>query len=65
MLRADLVERGRVEHLLRTALAGRVGPPRPGAALSVAYQPVHDLDTGDLVGFEALARLHDAPGTRA
>jgi diguanylate cyclase (GGDEF)-like protein len=65
VLRADLVERGRVEQVLRSALALRAGPPQPdaaGARLSVAYQPVYDLDTGELVGFEALARLHDAHG---
>ncbi|GAA3232622.1 hypothetical protein GCM10017691_27440 [Pseudonocardia petroleophila] len=57
LLRADLVERGRIEHLLRSALAGT-----GAAALSVDYQPVHDLDTGAVVGFEALARLCDARG---
>jgi diguanylate cyclase (GGDEF)-like protein len=63
LLRADLVERGRVENVLRSALAARTGAPGAGgAALSVAYQPVYDLDTGVLAGFEALARLSDAHG---
>ena len=72
-LRADLIERGRVEKVLRLAVAsGRgasalpaprtEGAPRPGPRLSPAYQPVFDLDTGRLLGFEALARLTDPEG---
>lgn len=33
----------------------------PGGGLSVVYQPVVDLDSGDVVGFEALARGPVAP----
>jgi len=70
-LRADRVERGRVERVLRLALrqtpgayrAGSVPPPRqPGPALTAAYQPIVDSATGDLLGFEALARLTDDAG---
>ena len=56
-LRADVVERSRIEQALRAAL-NRNGDPHP--RLSVAYQPVRDLATGRLVGFEALARLSTA-----
>jgi diguanylate cyclase (GGDEF)-like protein len=58
-LRARAVERSDVEQALRLALH-----PEPGSAagLTVAYQPVHDLATGRLVGFEALARLTDGHG---
>ena len=58
-LGADVLERRRVETVLRQALVpGRIGPP----TLTVAYQPVYDLATNRLVGFEALARLTDAAG---
>jgi diguanylate cyclase (GGDEF)-like protein/PAS domain S-box-containing protein len=72
-LRADLVERGRVELVLRRAVAAGLttrdshqnstteeifGTPR----LEPFYQPIFDLDSGRLVGFEALARLTDTNG---
>ena len=58
-LRADILERARVERALRSALTPG-GPDLPH--LSVAYQPVIDLGTGGLVSFEALARLTDSDG---
>jgi predicted signal transduction protein with EAL and GGDEF domain len=58
-LHADLLERRRVEHALRSALAPG-GPWHPH--LGVAYQPVIDLTDGRLVSFEALARLTDPQG---
>ncbi|WP_127784146.1 EAL domain-containing protein [Rhodococcus sp. X156] len=58
-LRADIIERGRVEQALHTALTTAPGD-RPG--LSVAFQPMVHLGTGALVSFEALARLTDANG---
>jgi predicted signal transduction protein with EAL and GGDEF domain len=58
-LHADLLERRRVEHALRSALAPG-GPWHPH--LGVAYQPVIDLSDGRLVSFEALARLTDSEG---
>jgi PAS domain S-box-containing protein len=75
-LRADAAERGRVERVLRQALADKAppangasapaGPGRPTSAgklgISVAYQPILDLRTQRLIGVEALARLHDAQG---
>jgi predicted signal transduction protein with EAL and GGDEF domain/PAS domain-containing protein len=59
VLHRDVLERGRVERALRSALApgGRRHPH-----LGVAYQPVIDLNSGGLVSFEALARLTDANG---
>ena len=58
-LGADVVERIRVEGVLRQALTpGIIRPP----ILSVAYQPIYDLGSRRLVGFEALARLVDAGG---
>jgi PAS domain S-box-containing protein len=58
-LGADVVERNRVERVLRQALdPERTGP----SALTVAYQPVYDLADNALVGFEALARLRDDAG---
>ncbi len=65
-LRADLAERGRVERVLRRALAADDQTPSvPNlrtSTLSAAYQPIVDLETDALVGFEALARLTDADG---
>ena len=63
-LRQDAVERGRVEHVLRSGLRHRAGDGdgAPAAVLSVAYQPILDLDTQQLVGVEALARLVDGEG---
>jgi diguanylate cyclase (GGDEF)-like protein len=64
-LRTSMVQRGQVESLLRQALRAREEPIRNDGdlpTLSAAYQPVFDLDSGGLVGFEALARLSDATG---
>ena len=71
-MRTDVVERGRVERVLRRALrsiqvwshdpartAVRVQPDRIWAV----YQPIFSADTGSLTGFEALARLADGSGT--
>ncbi|GHE07648.1 putative bifunctional diguanylate cyclase/phosphodiesterase [Klenkia taihuensis] len=52
-LRADVDERRDVEEALRRGLAG--------GELHVLYQPVLDVASGDLVGFEALARW-ERPG---
>jgi predicted signal transduction protein with EAL and GGDEF domain len=71
-LRVEAVERGRVEKLLRTALAAKghtspAGHPsgvarRPVGELWVAYQPIIDLKTERIEGVEALARLTDSEG---
>jgi PAS domain S-box-containing protein len=68
-MRTDLAERGRVEQVLRTALrsadaSGSSVPPQTRGLpqLLAAYQPVFDGRTGDLVSFEALARLVDSDG---
>ncbi|WP_295696808.1 bifunctional diguanylate cyclase/phosphodiesterase, partial [Lapillicoccus sp.] len=62
-LRVDLAERGRVEQLLRRAVSPTVVPaPRGTPTLAAAYQAVVDAATGNLVGFEALARLSDGEG---
>jgi len=52
-LRADVDERRDVEEALRRGLTG--------GQVRVLYQPVLDVASGDLVGFEALARW-DRPG---
>jgi diguanylate cyclase (GGDEF)-like protein/PAS domain S-box-containing protein len=70
-LRVEALERGRVEQLLRTALAAKLDPARqsadnspsqPAPRLWVAYQPIVDLATRRIVGVEALARLTDVEG---
>jgi diguanylate cyclase (GGDEF)-like protein/PAS domain S-box-containing protein len=73
-LRAEAVERGRVEKLLRRALALKVASadreqrsdddPQRGRTdlLWVAYQPIMDLQTQRIEGVEALARLTDRDG---
>jgi predicted signal transduction protein with EAL and GGDEF domain len=76
-LRIDLVERGRVEQILRRTLTtvpststphGPLPAPRSAvttparADITAAYQPIFDLDSGRLTGFEALARLTDEDG---
>jgi diguanylate cyclase (GGDEF)-like protein/PAS domain S-box-containing protein len=66
----DLAERGRIEQVLRAALDDGVSPPmdperrtRPcRPELAAAYQPVFRGGDGQLVSFEALARLTDADG---
>ncbi len=66
-MRADVVERGRVEQVLRAALRPPTLFGSPGAvagrpSFAAAYQPIFDAGTSALVGFEALARLTDAGG---
>ena len=71
-MRTDLVERGRVERVLRSALrsgqvvtqdaARSVTRAQPNRIWAV-YQPIFSAETGTLAGFEALARLADAAGT--
>lgn len=71
-MRTDVVERGRVERVLRRALrTGRSwshDPARPAARVQpdrvwAVYQPIFSADSGALAGFEALARLADGTGT--
>ncbi|TFI43383.1 EAL domain-containing protein [Rhodococcus sp. 1R11] len=58
-LRVHAIERAYIEQTLRDAL----DPDRGGAAtFGVAYQPVYDLGSRQLVSFEALARLRDSKG---
>ena len=70
-MRADQIERGRVEQTLRLALrsadgpsddALRLTPAQSPPRLTAVYQPIFDSGTDALVGFEALARLTDADG---
>lgn len=58
-LRAGIFERATAERALHVAL-DHGGPGHP--QLTVCYQPVIDLDSGRLAGFEALPRLTDAAG---
>lgn len=71
-MRTDVVERGRVERVLRRALrTGRVWPHDPARSphwvqpdrIWAVYQPIFSTRTGSLAGFEALARLADGAGT--
>jgi diguanylate cyclase (GGDEF)-like protein/PAS domain S-box-containing protein len=50
-MHASVVSRFRIEAALQTALAD--------GAITLAYQPIVDLRTGAVVGFEALARWSD------
>ena len=70
-MRTDVVERGRVERVLRRALrSAQAWPANPPAAtgrvqpdrLWPVYQPIFSARTGALTGFEALARLADGSG---
>jgi diguanylate cyclase (GGDEF)-like protein len=58
-LRAGIFERAAAERALHAALDDG-GPDHP--RLTVSYQPVIDLDSGRLAGFEALPRLTDSAG---
>jgi chemotaxis family two-component system sensor kinase Cph1 len=58
-LRAGIFERATAEQALHAAL-DHDGLDHP--RLTVAYQPVIDLDSGLLIGFEALPRLTDSAG---
>ena len=58
-LRAGIFERATAERALHAAL-DQGGPDHP--QLTVSYQPVIDLDSGRLAGFEALPRLTDSAG---
>ena len=58
-LRAGIFERATAERALHAAL-DQGGPDHP--QLTVSYQPVIDLDSGQLAGFEALPRLTDSAG---
>ena len=58
-LRAGIFERAAAERALHAAL-DHGGPDHP--QLTVCYQPVIDLDSGRLAGFEALPRLTDSAG---
>ena len=58
-LRAGIFERAAAERALHAAL-DHGGPDHP--QLTVSYQPVIDLDSGRLAGFEALPRLTDSAG---
>ena len=58
-LRAGIFERATAERALHAAL-DRGGPDHP--QLTVSYQPVIDLDSGRLAGFEAPPRLTDSAG---
>jgi EAL domain-containing protein (putative c-di-GMP-specific phosphodiesterase class I) len=69
-LEAEL-ERGRREEELASAdaerretLRARVRRLAGGDGLGVAFQPIIDLDSGDVVGAEALARFSEPDGTR-
>ena len=58
-LRANALERAHIEQTLREALDS---DGNCTATLSVVSQPIHQLDSGRLVSFEALSRLQDASG---
>lgn len=73
-LRADAIERGRIEGVLRATIAALPEPgsvsirtatssqAQRGGRLHVAYQPIVDLATMEFTGMEALARLDDEHG---
>jgi EAL domain-containing protein (putative c-di-GMP-specific phosphodiesterase class I) len=69
-LEAELA-RGRHEEQLASAdarrrreLRARIDRLIDGDGLGVAFQPIIDLDSGDVVGVEALARFSEDDGTR-
>jgi diguanylate cyclase (GGDEF)-like protein len=63
-LRAGIFERATAERALHAALDhSRPDQPRlTHPQLTVAYQPLVEVDSGRLVGFEALPRLTDSAG---
>jgi EAL domain-containing protein (putative c-di-GMP-specific phosphodiesterase class I) len=65
------MERGRRDEEIATAnaarreeLTARIQRLISGDGLGVAFQPIIDLDSGDVVGAEALARFSEPDGTR-
>ncbi|MEP6562045.1 MAG: EAL domain-containing protein, partial [Nakamurella sp.] len=60
-LRAGILERAAAEMALQAALQP-AGPAHAHPRLAVFYEPVIHLDSGGLVGFEAVPRLTDFTG---
>ncbi len=59
----ELQSARRARRRIETALLDALSPAPSGTVvLSVAYQPVFDIEPSRLVGFEALARLSDKDG---